>query len=335
LGSYSAKGQVGGQKERNESRSGEGALMPTYLVTGGAGFIASHIVDELVRRGERVRVLDNLSTGKRTNLAAAIDRVEFVEGDIRDLETVRGAMQGVDYVLHQAALPSVPRSVADPMTSHEVNATGTLNVLIAARDAQVKRVVYASSSSVYGNSPTLPKDEEMPTNPLSPYAVSKLAGENYCRAFCLLYKVPTVALRYFNVFGPRQDPTSQYSAVIPKFIRALSRGEPPTIHGDGLQSRDFTYVANVVQANLLACEKDGAVGQVMNVACGEAHTLLDLYRDLGALMSRSVTPIFAEPRVGDVKHSLAAIERAESLLGYQPRVGWRAGLQLTVHSHLV
>lgn len=307
--------------------------MATYLVTGGAGFIGSHIVDELVRRGERVRVLDNLSTGKRENLAAVIERIELIEGDIRNLETVRGAVQGVDYVLHQAALPSVPRSIADPMTSHEVNATGTLNILIAARDAQVKRVVYASSSSVYGNSPTLPKHEEMPTNPLSPYAVSKLAGENYCRAFYQVYKLPTVSLRYFNVFGPKQDPTSQYSAVIPKFIRALLRGEPPTIHGDGLQSRDFTYVANVVQANLLACEKDAAVGQVMNVACGEAYTLLDLHRDLEDLLSKSLAPVFAETRVGDVKHSLAAIERAEQLLGYQPSVGWRTGLHLTVQAY--
>jgi len=304
--------------------------MDTYLVTGGAGFIGSHIVDELVRRGESVRVLDNLSTGKRENLAGVIEQIEFREGDIRSLETVRCAIQGVDYVLHQAALPSVPRSVADPLTSHEVNVTGTLNVLIAARDAQVKRLVYVSSSSVYGNSPTLPKHEKMPTNPLSPYAVSKLAGENYCRAFYQVYQVPTVILRYFNVFGPRQDPTSQYSAVIPKFIQALLHGEPSTIHGDGMQSRDFTYVANVVQANLLACEKDAAVGEVMNVACGEAHTLLDLHRELEDLISKSIPPTFTATRAGDVKHSLAAIERAENLLGYKPIVGWNEGLRRTV-----
>ena len=304
--------------------------MATYLVTGGAGFIGSHIVDELVRRGEQVRVLDNLSTGKRENLAAVIERIEFVEGDIRNLETVRGAVQGVDYVMHQAALPSVPRSIADPMTSHEVNATGTLNVLIAARDTQVKRVVYASSSSVYGNSPTLPKHEEMPTNPLSPYAVSKLAGENYCRAFYQVYGVPTVALRYFNVFGPRQDPTSQYSAVIAKFITAMLRGEAPTIYGDGSQSRDFTYVANVVQANLLACECDEANGQVLNIACGERYSLLDLHAELRRILSVKTPPLFAPVRKGDVKHSLAAIELARHGLGYEPEVKWGEGLQRTV-----
>lgn len=306
--------------------------MSTYLVTGGAGFIGSHIIDKLVQLGKRVKVLDNFSTGKRENISN-YNNVEINEGDIRNLETMHRVIEGVDYVLHHAALPSVPRSVADPTTTHEVNATGTLNVLIAAREARVRRVVYASSSSVYGNSPILPKHEDMSTNPLSPYAVSKLAGENYCRAFYGVYGLPIVVLRYFNVFGPRQDPTSQYSAVIPKFIRAFLHGEMLVIHGDGLQSRDFTYVANVVLANLLACEKDEAVGQVMNVACGEAHTLLDLHRYLGTLMSKSVTPIFSDPRVGDVKHSLAAIERAEKLLGYKPSVGWRAGLRLTAQSY--
>ncbi len=304
--------------------------MPTYLVTGGAGFIGSHIVDELVRRGESVRVLDNFSTGKRENLTSAVEQIELIEGDIRNLETVHSVMQGVDYVLHQAALPSVPRSIADPMTSHEVNGTGTLNILIAARDAQVKRVVYASSSSVYGNSPTLPKHEEMLTNPLSPYAVTKLTGENYCRAFYRVYSVPTVALRYFNVFGPRQDPNSQYSAVIPKFITAMLRGEAPTIYGDGTQSRDFTYVTNVVQANLLACERDEAVGQVMNVACGKRYTLLDLHRDMAIMMGVALRPVFDQPRVGDVKHSMAAIDRAMQLLGYVPTVDWHAGLRQTI-----
>ena len=308
--------------------------MATYLVTGGAGFIGSHIVDELVRRGERVRVLDNFSTGKRANLAATIERIELVEGDIRRLETVRSAVKGVDYVLHQAALPSVPRSVADPLTSHEVNSTGTLNILIAARDAQVRRVVYASSSSVYGNSHTLPKHEELQTNPLSPYAVSKLTGENYCRTFYQVYGVPTVALRYFNVFGPRQDPTSQYSAVIPKFITALLRGERPTIYGDGLQSRDFTYVANVVFANLLACEKDDAVGQAINVGCGQRYTLLDLCRELTDMMGQMVQPIIAPERAGDVKHSLASITRAQQVLRYAPQVEWREGLRRTVHWYL-
>ncbi len=246
--------------------------MSLYLVTGGAGFIGSNIVERLVRQGERVRVLDNLSTGKRENLVSWLDRLELIEGDIRDVETVHGAMAGVDYVLHQAALPSVPRSVADPLASHQVNATGTLNVLPAARDAGVKRLVYASSSSVYGDSPTLPKQEEMPTNPISPYAVSKLAGENYCRVFFRVYGLETVCLRYFNVFGPRQDPTSQYAAVIPRFITAMLDGRRPVIYGDGRQSRDFTYIENVVEANLLACQAKDVAGEVLNIACGESFS---------------------------------------------------------------
>ena len=301
--------------------------MATYLVTGGAGFIGSHIVDELVRRGEPVRVLDNFSTGKRENLQSAI---EVIEGDIRDLDTVRHATSGVDYLLHQAALPSVPRSVADPLTTNEVNVTGTLNVLVAAREAKVKRVVFASSSSVYGDSPTLPKHEQMPTDPLSPYAVSKLAGENYCRAFHRVYGLPTVALRYFNVFGPRQDPTSQYSAVIPKFITALLSGESPTIYGDGTQSRDFVSVANVTRASLLACECDGAIGQVINVAGGEQHTLLDLYRELASLTQTNLSPVFAPARAGEVKHSRAAIDKAVEVLGYRPDVTWQEGLRQTL-----
>lgn len=304
--------------------------MAIYLVTGGAGFIGSHIVDELVRLGESVRVLDNLSTGKRENLGNIIERIEFIEGDICDLETVRTAVRGVDYVLHQAALPSVPRSIVDPMTSHDVNATGTLNVLIAARDSQVRRVVYASSSSVYGNNPTLPKHEEMPTNPLSPYAVSKLAGENYCRVFYQVYGLPTVVLRYFNVFGPRQDPTSQYSAVIPKFITMLLRGEQPTIYGDGTQSRDFTFVTNVVYANLLACECKEANGQVFNIACGQRYTLLDLCDRLNQLTGATIAPRFSAQRRGDIIHSLADIGRARTILGYEPLVDWHTGLARTV-----
>jgi nucleoside-diphosphate-sugar epimerase len=236
----------------------------------------------------------------------------------------------VDYVLHQAALPSVPRSVADPLTTDEVNVRGTLNVLLAARDAGVRRVVFASSSSVYGNSPVLPKHEDLRPGPLSPYAVSKLAGETYCQAFNAVYGLPAVALRYFNVFGPRQDPASQYSAVIPRFITALLRGEPPTIYGDGGQSRDFTYIANVVEANLLACQAPAAVGQALNVACDEAYTLLDLCAALGELIGTDVRPVFAAPRAGDVRHSRAAIARARDLLGYQPGVGWHEGLRRTV-----
>ncbi|MCX6032766.1 MAG: SDR family oxidoreductase [Chloroflexi bacterium] len=304
--------------------------MAIYLVTGGAGFIGSHIVDELVQRGERVKVLDDFSTGRRENLLGARGQIELFEGDIRNRQVVQLAMQGVDYVLHQAALPSVPRSVADPLTTNEVNVTGTLNVLVAAREARVRRVVYASSSSVYGNNPALPKHETMPIGPLSPYATSKLAGENYCRAFHHVYGLPTVALRYFNVFGPRQDPTSQYAGVMPRFIVALLRDESPTIYGDGTQSRDFTYVANVVQANLLACYSQEAIGQVMNVACGERHTLLDLHSELKALIGKNIRPVFGPARVGDVNHSLAAIDLASRLLGYRPSVGWHEGLRRTV-----
>lgn len=314
--------------------------MSLFLVTGGAGFIGSHIVDELVRRDGRVRVLDNLLTGRRENLASSVissqqsaissQQLEVVEGDIRDAVVVKRAMDGVDYVLHQAALPSVQRSIADPITTNEVNVTGTLNVLQAAREANVKRFVFASSSSVYGDSPTLPKHEAMPTAPKSPYAVSKLAGERYCVAFHQVYGLPIVCLRYFNVFGPRQDPTSQYSAVIPKFITAMLRGEAPVIYGDGLQSRDFTYVDNVVNANLLACERDEAIGQVMNVACGARYSLLDLQHELQQIMEVEIAPTFAPPRPGDVKHSLAAIEAARESLGYLPEITWSEGLRRTV-----
>jgi nucleoside-diphosphate-sugar epimerase len=318
--------------------------MALYLVTGGAGFIGSHIVDELVRRGERVRVLDNFSSGKRENLdqisnskfqpstrtGGRLSNLQVVEGDIRDRETVQRTMTGVDYVLHHAAMVSVPGSVADPLTTNEVNVAGTLNVLQAARDAGVKRVVFASSSAVYGDEPTLPKREEMPVAPLSPYAASKVSGELYCRVFCEMYGLPTVALRYFNVFGPRQDPASQYAAVIPKFITALLRCERPTIYGDGTQSRDFIYVANVVQANLLACEKDAAVGKVMNVASGEGYTLLDLYQDVAEWTGTTLQPIVAPPRAGDVKHSVAAVARITQLLDYAPTVDRREGLRRTV-----
>jgi nucleoside-diphosphate-sugar epimerase len=303
--------------------------MALYLVTGGAGFIGSHLVDELLRRGEQVRVLDNFFSGKRENLTSD-SRLEIIEGDIRDRATVGRAMAGVEYVLHQAALPSVQRSVIDPLASNEVNVNGTLNLLVAARDQKVKRFVFASSSSVYGNSPTLPKHEEMPTQPLSPYAVSKLAGERYCVAFHEVYGLPTVALRYFNVFGPKQDPTSEYSAVIPKFVTAMLAGQPPLIHGDGLQSRDFTFIQNVVQANLLACEKAEAVGHALNIACGERYTLLDLHRSLCEIIGSSAQPEFDQVRSGDVKHSLASIDLAGKLLGYRPAIDWDSGLRQTV-----
>jgi len=304
--------------------------MARYLVTGGAGFIGSHIVDELVRRGETVRVLDDFSSGRWENIAHNLQHIEVLEGDLCDLETVYRAVEGTDYVLHLGAIPSVPRSVAAPLASHQVNATGTLHVLLAARDAGVRRVVYSSSSSVYGNGPLLPKCEDMPTQPLSPYAVSKLAGEHYCMAFHQVYDLPCVSLRYFNVFGPRQDPNSEYAAVVPKFITAMLQCERPIIYGDGLQSRDFTYVTNVVAANLLACERDGAVGQVMNVALGERVTLLELIEELNVILGTHYLPQFEADRPGDVKHSQADTSRVKALLGWEQFVDFRQGLCETV-----
>jgi len=301
-----------------------------YLVTGAAGFIGSNIVEELVRRGEEVRALDNLSTGRISNLDRVMSSIQFIRGDVTDEATLAQAVGGVDYVLHQAALPSVPRSVQEPLASHEANATGTLKLLIAARDAGVKRVVYASSSSVYGNSPTLPKQESMPTDPLSPYAVNKLAGEQYCKVFWLVYSLPTVALRYFNVFGPRQDPKSQYAAVIPAFITAMLEGKRPKIYGDGRQSRDFTYVSNVVSANLLACEREEAVGSALNIACGKRITLLELVDKINDLLGTKLEPIFEPERPGDVKHSLADISQAEGKLGYKTQVHLQEGLARTI-----
>lgn len=304
--------------------------MAQYLVTGAAGFIGSNICEELLRRGEQVRALDNLATGRKSNIESFIDRIEFIQGDINDTQMLAGAMGNVDYVLHQAALPSVPRSVEDPLAAHEANATGTLKVLIAARDAGVKRVVFASSSSVYGESLTLPKREDMPTQPLSPYAVNKLAGEEYCKVFARVYGLPAVALRYFNVFGPRQDPKSQYAAAIPGIASAMLRGQAPTIYGDGLQTRDFTYVSNVVSANLLACRRDEAVGLAINVACGERISLLDLVAQLNMLLGTHIEPNFAPERAGDVKHSLADITLAGSKLGYRTQVDFNEGLARTL-----
>lgn len=303
-----------------------------YLVTGGAGFIGSHIVERLVREGHKVRVIDNLSTGNKENIEPFLEEIEFIEGDIRDLELVREAMEGVDYVLHQAAVPSVPRSVKDPLTTNSANVEGTLNILIAARDAGVKRVVYASSSSAYGDAPTLPKHEEMTLEPRSPYAVSKLAGELYCQAFYHVYGLETVALRYFNVFGPQQDPESQYAAVVPKFIMALLSGEPPTIFGDGEQSRDFTYVENIVEANLLAAEAPDVAGEVFNIACGERITVNELTRLLAEIAGANpeLKPEYAPRRPGDVRHSLADISKAGRLLGYEGKVSASEGLRQTV-----
>ncbi len=301
-----------------------------YLITGGAGFIGSHLIEALIQRGARVRVLDNFSTGRRENIASLLDRIEVVEGDIRDLNTVRRAMEGVDFVLHQAALPSVSRSIVDPTTTHEVNATGTLNVLLAAHEAKVKRVVYASSSSVYGINPVLPKQEDMATEPISPYASAKLAGENYCRTWSHVYGLQTVCLRYFNVFGPRQDPHSEYAAAIPRFISLMLAGDRPTIYGDGLQSRDFTYVKNIVRANLLACQDKQAASGIFNVACGEQHSLLKVIDTLNQILGMELKPIFAKARPGDIRDSLASIARARQFLGYQPVTHLRAGLEYTV-----
>jgi UDP-glucose 4-epimerase len=304
--------------------------MRTVLVTGGAGFIGSHLVDALLLRGDRVRVLDNFSTGDPANLDGVAGRVDVIEGDITDLDTVQQAMKGVEVVFHQAALASVPRSVANPLATHRACVDGTLHVLVAARDAGVRRVVYAASSSAYGNSARLPKTETDPTAPLSPYAVAKLAGEQYCAAFSEVYGLETVRLRYFNVYGPRQTPDSPYAAVIPLFIQAIREGRSPRVHGDGQQSRDFTYVADVVQANLKAAEAVGASGRVYNVAGGKRVSLLNLLHLLGELMETEVRPEFVPSRPGDVKHSQADIDRAMSDLGYRPTTEIRTGLQACI-----
>jgi nucleoside-diphosphate-sugar epimerase len=311
--------------------------MARWLVTGGGGFIGSNLVEALLRRGEDVAALDDFSTGRRSNLAEVGRWAHdgggawtLLEGDLRDFETCRRAVEGKDYVLHQAAIPSVQRSVKDPLTTNDVNVRGTLQLLVAARDARVRRFVFASSSSLYGESETLPKVETMPTAPISPYGLQKLAGETYCRLFHRLYGLPTVALRYFNVFGPRQDPGSEYSAVIPKFMAALREGRRPRIFGDGEQSRDFTFVANVVRTNLLACEAgEDAWGRAFNVACGDRITLNGLLGILGELSGTRPDPDYAEARPGDIRHSLADVALASRLLGYRPEVDLREGLRRT------
>lgn len=304
--------------------------MGFFLVTGGAGFIGSHIAETLVRRGEKVRVIDNFLTGKRENMDTFIDGIEFIEGDIRDLETCRRATAGVDYVIHEAALPSVPRSVADPCLSTDINVGGTLNMMVAARDAKVRSFVLASSSSVYGEDPRLPKVEGEEGEPLSPYAVTKLVNEKYARLFHGLYGLNTVCLRYFNVFGPRQDPASQYAAVVPLFITRVLAGERPTIYGDGEQSRDFTYVANVVEANILAARSGKAAGGIMNVACGESYSVNLLLETVCGLLGRKIEAVYEPPRPGDIKHSMAAIGRAQDLLGFAPVMNFHDGLVKTV-----
>jgi nucleoside-diphosphate-sugar epimerase len=301
-----------------------------YLVTGGAGFIGSNIVRRLVKDGEKARVLDDFSTGKRKNLAG-LEGLEIIEGSLTDIRAVREALAGVKYVLHQGAIPSVPRSVFDPLLSNEANVTGTLSLLVEAKATGVKRIVFAASSSAYGDTEVLPKVENMPADPLSPYAVGKFTGELYARVFATLYGLETVSLRYFNIFGPYQDPASEYAAVIPKFIQAMLKGEAPTIYGDGEQSRDFTYIDNAVEANLLACRSSKVGGgEVINVACGESYTLNDLVAEINEILGTKLSPIYTGSKPGDVKHSLAAIERAKDLLGYDVKVDFREGLQRTV-----
>ena len=306
--------------------------MSKVLVTGGAGFIGSNLTETLLKQGHLVRVLDNFSTGKRENLVfdKAFPSLEIIEGDIRDLSICQKAMNDVEFVFHQAALPSVQRSVEDPLTSHSANVEGTLNVLLAARDAGVKRFVYASSCAIYGDDPIIPKREEMPPNPLSPYALQKYIGEQYCKLFFRLYGLETISLRYFNIFGPKQDPTSIYSAVIPKFINAILEGCPPIVFGDGEQSRDFTYIDNVVQANLLAISTDHLNGEAINIACGERISLNQLVDFLTDMIGSKVSPIYQEPRKGDIRHSLADIQKGKRILNYDPIVGIEAGLKKTV-----
>jgi UDP-glucose 4-epimerase len=300
------------------------------LVTGGAGFIGSHIVTALVERGDTVRVLDNLDTGSRENLAHLGGNVKFIEGDVTDPQAVTRAVAGVEIVFHQAALASVPRSVSAPLDTNAVCVTGTLNVLQAARHAGVRRVVYAGSSSAYGNDPTPSKSERIVPAPLSPYAAAKLAAEGYCQAFTATYGLETVTIRYFNVFGPRQDPASEYSAVIPIFVSLMLKGKRPTIYGDGLQSRDFTYVSDIVRGNLLAAAAKGVAGQVINVATGQQFTLLDLVASINKVLGTKIEPVFADPRAGDVRESLADITLARQLLKFEPQVTFDEGLERSI-----
>jgi nucleoside-diphosphate-sugar epimerase len=303
--------------------------MASYLVTGGAGFIGSHLATELVRRGHRVRVVDSLITGKRRNLAH-VPQVEFLEGDLAQTGVAARAVGSVDYVLHQAAIPSVPRSVADPITSNQANIDASLNLLVAARDARVKRLVYAGSSSAYGDTPKLPKREDMPANPLSPYALQKLVAEQYCQLFTRLYGFETVTIRYFNVFGPRQDPGSPYSGVISLFSTALLEGRQPIIYGDGEQTRDFTYVANVVDGVLRACDAPSAAGEVINVATGGRISLNELLRTMNRIVGTDIKATYGPSRAGDVRNSQADITKARRLLGYEPTVDLEAGLRDTL-----
>ncbi|HMS63861.1 MAG TPA: SDR family oxidoreductase [Ignavibacteria bacterium] len=305
-----------------------------FLVTGGAGFIGSNIVGELLKRGHDVRVIDNFSSGKRENLKDFKKDFELVEGDIRSYHILQQAVKGIEVVLHQAALPSVPRSIKDPITSNDVNVNGTLNILEASVYNGVRRVIYASSSSVYGDNPELPKNESMLPNPLSPYAVSKLAGEKYCSVFSRIYGLETIALRYFNVFGPNQDPSSQYSAVIPKFIKSIVNNEQPVIYGDGEQSRDFTFVSNVVDANILSATSKCESGIAMNCAFSGFITLNDLVDKINKNLGKNIKPLYEKPRAGDIKHSFADIKLAMEKINYKPEVDFDTGLDFTIQSFL-
>jgi len=305
-------------------------LMEKFLVTGGAGFIGSNICKRLVSQDCFVRVVDNLLTGKKSNLAGVIDKIEFIQADMGDSEVAQSAMKDIDVVLHEGALPSVPVSIDDPAATHKHCVDATFTLLLAARDAGIKRFVYVASSSAYGDAPTSPKVETMPASPLSPYAVAKLTGEYYCSVFCKIFGLETVSLRYFNVFGPYQDPASQYAAAIPAFVTAILKDESPTIYGDGEQSRDFTYIDNVVDANLLAARAKHTQGEVVNIACGQAVTVNEIIDIINNLLGKSVKSTYTPPRPGDVKHSLADITAAKNLIDYKPKVSFNDGLRLAI-----
>jgi UDP-glucose 4-epimerase len=309
--------------------------MDRFLVTGGAGFIGSNICNKLVSQGCFVRVIDNLLTGKKSNLAAISDKIEFIEEDMGNPDAARQAMKGIDVVLHQGALPSVPRSVDDPAATHRHCVDATFTLLLAARDAKVKRFVFAASSSAYGDTPALPKVETMPVNPLSPYAAAKLMCEYYCSVFYKVYGLQTISLRYFNVFGPHQDPTSQYAAAIPAFVTSILKDKPPTIYGDGEQSRDFTYVDNVVEANLLAARAKQTNGEVANIACGEAITVNAIIDMINKIVGKNVKPAYLPSRKGDVKHSLADVSLAKKLIGFKPVVSFKDGLKKAIEWYRV
>jgi len=307
--------------------------MEKYLITGGAGFIGSNIAEELVKRGHPVRIIDNFFTGKRENISSFLDKIELIEGDIRDYDACSRALEGVDFVLHQAALSSVPRSIKDPLLTNDINIKGTLNVLLASRDLGVKKFVFASSAAVYGDNSSLPKKEGNVGNPLSPYALSKLVGEKYCWIFSQIFGLSTVCLRYFNIFGPRQDPSSQYAAAIPNFITRMLKGESPTIFGDGEQSRDFAYVFNVVEANILASKAKDVSGEVFNIGCGKETSVNSLVFKLNEILKEKINPSYDEPRPGDIRHSFADISKARKMLKYEPQVLFSKGLEETVLWH--